>query len=305
MKKIPLGNSALAASNIALGCMRLANKSTDEAVTLLHTALDAGIDFFDHADIYGAGRSEEVFAAAVHQAGIARDRLLIQSKCGIRQGYFDFSRQHIIRSVEGSLKRLNTDYLDTLLLHRPDALVEPDEVAQAFDELETSGKVRHFGVSNQHPLQIALLKTAVRQPLIANQLQLSIMHTPMIDAGLNVNMTNAASIDHDGAVLEYSRLNNMTIQAWSPFQYGFFDGVFLDNPRFPLLNDTLERIAERYDVSTAAIAVAWILRHPASMQVVVGSMNPGRIAAMAAASELRLAREEWYEIYRAAGNTLP
>ncbi|WP_192457083.1 aldo/keto reductase [Musicola keenii] len=305
MKKIPLGNSTLAASNIALGCMRLANKSTDEAVTLLHTALDAGIDFFDHADIYGAGRSEEVFAAAVHLAGIPRDRLLIQSKCGIRQGYFDFSRQHIIRSVEGSLKRLNTDYLDTLLLHRPDTLLEPDEVAQAFDELETSGKVRHFGVSNQHPLQIALLKTAVRQPLIANQLQLSIMHTPMIDAGLNVNMTNAASIDHDGAVLEYSRLNNMTIQAWSPFQYGFFDGVFLDNPRFPLLNATLERIAERYDVSTAAIAVAWILRHPANMQVVVGSMNPGRIAMMAAASELYLEREEWYEIYRAAGNTLP
>ncbi|KHN52843.1 aldo/keto reductase [Dickeya fangzhongdai] len=305
MKSITLGKSTLSVPNIALGCMRLAGKTQQDAVTLLQTALDAGINFFDHADIYGGGRSEEVFAAAVRQAGIARDQLLIQSKCGIRPGFFDFSKAHIIAAVEGSLKRLNTDYLDALLLHRPDTLCEPDEVAAAFDELEASGKVRHFGVSNQHPLQVELLKTAVRQPLLANQLQLSIMHTPMIDAGFNVNMTHAPSLHHDGMVLEYSRLQGMTIQAWSPFQYGFFDGVFVDNDKFPQLNATLSHIAGQHGVSTTALAAAWILRHPASMQVIVGSMDPHRLQDIATASELRISREEWYEIYRAAGNKLP
>lgn len=305
MKRIALGNSALDVPNIALGCMRLAGKSPQEAITLIQCAQDVGMDFFDHADIYGAGRSEEVFANAIAQAGIRRDSLIIQSKCGIRPGYFDFSKQHILASVEGSLKRLNTDYLDILLLHRPDTLCEPDEVAAAFDELHASGKVRHFGVSNQHPLQIELLKTAVRQPLLVNQLQLSIMHTPMIDAGFNVNMTHAPSLHHDGMVLEYSRLKNMTIQAWSPFQYGFFDGVFIDNDHFSTLNIALRNAADEYGVSTTAIAVAWLLRHPASMQVIVGSMNPQRLQDIATASSMRISRETWYDIYRAAGNTLP
>ncbi|NKI73776.1 aldo/keto reductase family oxidoreductase [Dickeya sp. CFBP 2040] len=305
MKRITLGKSTLSVPNIALGCMRLAGKTQQEAVTLLQTALDVGVDFFDHADIYGGGRSEEMFATAVRQAGIARDKLIIQSKCGIRPGFFDFSTAHIIASVEGCLKRLNTDYLDTLLLHRPDTLCEPDEVAAAFDQLEASGKVRHFGVSNQAPLQVELLKTAVRQPLLANQLQFSIMHTPMIDAGLNVNMAHAPSLHHDGMVLEYSRLQGMTIQAWSPFQYGFFDGVFVDNDKFPQLNATLKHIASQHGVSTTALAVAWILRHPANMQVIVGSMDPQRLQDIVTASELRISREEWYEIYRAAGNKLP
>ncbi|WP_023640068.1 aldo/keto reductase [Dickeya zeae] len=305
MKRITLGTSTLSVPNIALGCMRLAGKTQQDAATVLQTALDAGIDFFDHADIYGGGRSEEMFAAAARQAGITRDQVLLQSKCGIRPGFFDFSKAHIIASVEGSLKRLNTDYLDTLLLHRPDTLCEPDEVAAAFDALETSGKVRYFGVSNQHPLQVELLKSAVRQPLLTNQLQLSIMHTPMIDAGFNVNMTHAPSLHHDGMVLEYSRLQKMTIQAWSPFQYGFFDGVFVDNDKFPQLNATLTHIASEHGVSTTALAAAWILRHPASMQVIVGSMDPQRLQDIANASELRISREEWYEIYRAAGNTLP
>ncbi|WJY16826.1 aldo/keto reductase [Pectobacteriaceae bacterium CE90] len=305
MKKIAIGNSTLLTANISLGCMRLASKSVDEAVTILNTARDIGIDLFDHADIYGAGKSEEIFAAAMQKSAIPRDALFIQSKCGIRKGYFDFSKAHIVASVDASLRRLHTDYLDTLLLHRPDTLFEPDEVAAAFDELETTGKVRYFGVSNQHPLQIELLKKSVHQPLIANQLQLSIMHTPMIDAGLNVNMTNPASVNHDGAVLEYSRLHDMTIQAWSPFQYGFFTGVFLDNEKFPQLNATIDRIAEQYGVKNTAVAVAWILRHPANMQVIVGSMDPQRLQDIALASELRLTREEWYEIYRAAGNILP
>lgn len=300
MKRITIGNSALTASEISLGCMRMADLSREDANKVINTALENGIDFFDHADIYGGGKSEEVFADAIDMNATIREKMILQSKCGIRQGFFDFSKEHIIASVEGSLKRLKTDYLDTLLLHRPDTLFEPEEVAAAFTELEKSGKVRHFGVSNQNPGQIELLKKYVDQELIANQLQFSIMHTGMIDTGFNVNMTIDPSLDRDGGILEYSRLNNMTIQAWSPFQYGFFEGVFLDNDKFPELNKTIDKIAADKGVTNSAIAVAWIQRHPASFQTVVGTMNPGRIADIAKASDVTLSREEWYEIYRAA-----
>lgn len=305
MKRITIGNSALTASEISLGCMRMADLSKEDANKVINTALENGIDFFDHADIYGGGKSEEVFADAIDMNATIREKMILQSKCGIRQGFFDFSKEHIISSVEGSLKRLKTDYLDTLLLHRPDTLFEPEEVAAAFTELEKSGKVRHFGVSNQNPGQIELLKKYVDQELIANQLQFSIMHTGMIDTGFNVNMTIDPSLDRDGGILEYSRLNNMTIQAWSPFQYGFFEGVFLDNNKFPELNNTIDKIAADKGVTNSAIAVAWIQRHPASFQTVVGTMNPGRIADIAKASDVTLSREEWYGIYRAAGNQLP
>lgn len=305
MKRITIGNSALTASEISLGCMRMADLSKEDANKVINTALENGIDFFDHADIYGGGKSEEVFADAIDMNATIREKMILQSKCGIRQGFFDFSKEHIISSVEGSLKRLKTDYLDTLLLHRPDTLFEPEEVAAAFTELEKSGKVRHFGVSNQNPGQIELLKKYVDQELIANQLQFSIMHTGMIDTGFNVNMTIDPSLDRDGGILEYSRLNNMTIQAWSPFQYGFFEGVFLDNDKFPELNKTIDKIAADKGVTNSAIAVAWIQRHPASFQTVVGTMNPGRIADIAKASDVTLSCEEWYEIYRAAGNQLP
>ncbi|EIE7091982.1 aldo/keto reductase family oxidoreductase [Listeria monocytogenes] len=305
MKRITIGNSALTASEISLGCMRMADLSKEDANKVINTALENGIDFFDHADIYGGGKSEEVFADAIDMNATIREKMILQSKCGIRQGFFDFSKEHIIASVEGSLKRLKTDYLDTLLLHRPDTLFEPEEVAAAFTELEKSGKVRHFGVSNQNPGQIELLKKYVDQELIANQLQFSIMHTGMIDTGFNVNMTIDPSLDRDGGILEYSRLNNMTIQAWSPFQYGFFEGVFLDNDKFPELNKTIDKIAADKGVTNSAIAVAWIQRHPASFQTVVGTMNPGRIVDIAKASDVTLSREEWYEIYRAAGNQLP
>ncbi|EKZ0267533.1 aldo/keto reductase family oxidoreductase [Listeria monocytogenes] len=305
MKRITIGNSALTASEISLGCMRMADLSKEDANKVINTALENGIDFFDHADIYGGGKSEEVFADAIDMNATIREKMILQSKCGIRQGFFDFSKEHIIASVEGSLKRLKTDYLDTLLLHRPDTLFEPEEVAAAFTELEKSGKVRHFGVSNQNPGQIELLKKYVDQELIANQLQFSIMHTGMIDTGFNVNMTIDPSLDRDGGILEYSRLNNMTIQAWSPFQYGFFEGVFLDNDKFPELNKVIDKIAADKGVTNSAIAVAWIQRHPASFQTVVGTMNPGRIDDIAKASDVTLSREEWYEIYRAAGNQLP
>lgn len=305
VKKISVANGALDVSQISLGCMRLADLSAQEAETHIHSALELGIDFFDHADIYADGKAEEVFGGVLENNPGMRDQMMIQTKCGIRKGYFDFSKEHILQSVEGSLKRLKTDYIDVLLLHRPDTLFEPEEVAEAFEILENKGWVKHFGVSNQNPLQIELLKKNVKQPLLFNQLQLSIMVTGMIDAGFNVNMTNSGSVVHDGGILEYSRLHDMTIQPWSPFQYGFFEGVFLDNDKFPVLNEVINRLAVEKEVSNTAIATAWILRHPANMQPVVGTTNTQRLRDIAKASDITLTRPEWYEIYRAAGNILP
>jgi predicted oxidoreductase len=305
MKKINIGNGSINASEISLGCMRIANMAINEAAKLINTALEEGIDFFDHADIYGGGKSEEVFAEAVDMKPSVREKFIIQTKCGIRKGFFDFSKEHILNSVDGSLKRLKTDYLDTLLLHRPDTLMEPEEVAEAFDILYKSGKVRHFGVSNQNPMQIELLNKYLSKKIIINQLQLSIMNTGMIDAGLNVNMKNDASINRDGSILEYCRLKDITIQAWSPFQYGFFEGVFLDNDKFPELNQKINEIAKDKGVTNTAIAVAWILRHPAKIQTIAGTTNSERLKDICKASAIELTRQEWYEIYRAAGNKLP
>ena len=307
MKSIDLGKSGLVGSSIALGCMRMARLSENDATQVVQVALENGIDFFDHADIYGNGVSEEIFTKALKKAKINRENVVLQTKCGIRPdlGTFDFSKEHIINSVEGSLRRLQTDYIDLLALHRPDTLMEPEEVAEAFEILQRSGKVRHFGVSNQTPMQIELLQKYMDQKLIVNQLQFGIMHTGMIDAGINANMKNIGSVNHDGSILEYSRLKDITIQAWSPYQYGFFEGAFLDNEKFPELNEKINTIAKKHEVTNTAIATAWILRHPAQIQTIIGSMNPMRIEQIVEATKITLSRQEWYEIYRAAGNKLP
>lgn len=305
MRTIKLGTSNLEVPVVAVGCMRINGLESKEAETFVRTAMDAGANFFDHADIYGGGKCEEIFAEAVQMSPSVREKMILQSKCGIRQGQFDFSKEHILSSVDGILKRLNTEYLDVLLLHRPDALVEPEEVAEAFDQLETSGKVRHFGVSNQKPMQIELLKKYVKQPIVANQLQLSITNANMISNGVNVNMLIDESVDRDGSILDYCRLHDITIQPWSPFQYGFFEGVFLDNDKFPELNAEINKVAEAHGVSNTTIAIAWLLRHPANMQPVTGTTNIERIQDCIKASEVKLSREEWYGIYRAAGNKLP
>jgi predicted oxidoreductase len=305
MKQIKIANTDMLASEIALGCMRISDMTDDEIANLIHTAMDEGINFFDHADIYGGGKSEERFSEALDMKPQLREQMILQTKCGIRRGYFDFSKDHILSAVDGSLKRLRTDYVDVLLLHRPDALVEPEEVAEAFTILQTSGKVRHFGVSNQNPMQIELLRKYVQQPILFNQLQFSITNTGMIDAGLNVNMEIDPSINRDGSILDYCRLNQITIQPWSPFQYGFFEGVFLDNEKFPELNQKIDALAADRGVTNSAIAIAWILRHPARMQPIVGTTNPSRVKDICKASDVALTRPEWYEIYRAAGNKLP
>jgi predicted oxidoreductase len=305
MRTMKLGSSTLEVPVVAVGCMRINTLEKNEAERFVQTALEQGANFFDHADIYGGGTCEEIFADAIHMNAEVREKIILQSKCGIRKGMFDFSKEHILHSVDEILKRLNTEYLDTLLLHRPDALVEPEEVAEAFDILEKSGKVRHFGVSNQKPMQIQLLQKYVKQPLVANQLQLSITNANMISNGVNVNMENDSAIDRDGSVLDFCRLNDITIQPWSPFQYGFFEGVFLGNEKFPELNQKIDEIAAKYEVTNTTIAIAWLLRHPAKMQPVIGTMNVDRLNECCRASEIHLTREEWYEIYRAAGNILP
>ena len=305
MRTMKLGNSTLEVPVVAVGCMRINSLGKAEAERFVQTALDEGANFFDHADIYGGGTCEEIFSDALHMNEDIREKVILQSKCGIRKGMFDFSKEHILESVDGSLQRLKTDYLDILLLHRPDALVEPDEVAEAFNILESSGKVRHFGVSNQNPLQIQLLKKSVKQPLLANQLQLSITNATMISSGINVNMENDSAVNRDNSVLDYCRLNDITIQPWSPFQYGFFEGVFLGNDKFPELNQKIDEIAEKHEVGNTTIAIAWLLRHPAHMQPIIGTMNKGRLQDCCKASDVDLTREEWYAIYRAAGNVLP
>ncbi|MEH7074513.1 aldo/keto reductase [Neobacillus drentensis] len=305
MRTIKLGSSSLEVPVIAVGCMRINSLDKPAAEHFVQAAIEEGANFFDHADIYGGGTCEEIFADAIHMNADIREKIILQSKCGIRKGVFDFSKEYIYESVDDILKRLKTDYLDVLLLHRPDALVEPEEVAEAFDLLENSGKVRHFGVSNQNPMQIQLLKKYVKQPLVANQLQLSITNATMISNGINVNMENDSAISRDGSILDYCRLNDITIQPWSPFQYGFFEGVFLGNEKFPELNQEIDEIAARYEVSNTTIAIAWLLRHPAHMQPVIGTMNIDRLKDCCKASDIRLTREEWYRIYRAAGNILP
>ena len=304
MREIQLGNTCLMIPQVALGCMRMSGLSLKEVIKVLEVSLEEGINFFDHADIYGGGESEMIFSKGIKELGVSREEVIIQSKCGIRDGFYDFSKEHIISSVEGSLKRLGVDYLDVLALHRPDALMEPEEIAEAFDLLQNQGKVRHFGVSNQGPMQMALIEESINQKLVVNQLQFGLKHAGMVAYGMNNNMENQAGIYRDGGVLEYSRLKKVTIQAWSPYQYGYFDGVFLGNSEFEDLNNVINEMADKYSVTDTGIATAWINRHPANIQTIIGTMNPSRIKDVASASEITLSREDWYTLYKASGYQL-
>lgn len=317
MQTIKIGQTNWEAANVALGIMRMGTLPVEDCTKALLAAHEAGINFIDSADIYGRdpklgrGSSEIHFGQALKQSGLKRSDFFIQSKGGLYADEtgqitrYDSSKKHLIKSVDGILKRMGIDYLDSFLIHRPDPLMEPDQIAAAFDELQQAGKVRHFGVSNFNPQQIELLQQVCSQHLLIDQLQFSIMHTGMIDFGLHTNMTDPASISHDGGLLEYLRCKHMTIQTWSPFQYGTFAGTFIDNEEFHELNVVLKQLADKYHVSKNAIAVAWILRHPAKMQVLLGTMNPQHILDSAKGSDVTLTAQEWYDVYLAAGNTLP
>ena len=317
MQTVKIGNTNWQTSNIALGIMRMGTLSVPQSVAALQAAHEAGINLIDSADIYGndpelgRGSSEIHFGQALKQSGLSRDDFYIQSKGGLYANAanqitrYDSSKEHLIAAVDGILRRIGIDYLDSFLIHRPDPLMEPEEIAAAFDELQASGKVRHFGVSNFNPQQLELLQSAVSQRLLVDQLQFGLGHTGMVDFGLHTNMTDKGSVDHDGGLLEYCRFHQLTIQTWSPFQYGTFAGTFIGNPQFPELNRELAKLAEKYQVSKNAIAVAWILRHPAHMQVLIGTMTPAHILDSAAGSDVTLTKQEWYDLYLAAGNELP
>lgn len=309
MKTINIADGPQKASAIIQGCMRMPALTKEEAAKVIRAAYDCGINFYDHATCYGhEGEAEVRFAEAFPLTGIRRGDVYIQSKCGIcpERQEFDWTKENILSSVDDSLRRLNTDYLDTLLLHRPDLLFDPEEVAEAFDTLEKAGKVRFFGISNLMPMQIELLKKYVRQPLVINQVQLSLEQSQLIDQALYMNnKTTDLSLSRDGSALDYCRLHDITVQAWSPLQIGMFGGTFIGNPEYPELNRVLGEIAERENVSKAAVAVAWILRHPAKMQAVIGTMNPAHIEDICAACDVNLSHHDWYALYLASGKFLP
>ncbi len=308
MRYITLGQDDKELSEIVLGMMRIEDKSVKEVEELVETALSVGINAFDLADIYGRGRCEELLGLVLKNRPDLREKMWIQSKCGIRIEeftYFDFSKDYIIKSVDGILQRLKIDYLDSLLLHRPDALMESDQVAESFDLLYKQGKVRDFGVSNQNPMMMELLKKDVKQPLAVNQLQLSAAFTPGFESGFHVNMEDSQAAMRDGSIFEYCKLHDVVIQAWSVLQFGYFKGNFVGNEKFQALNQVLDRLAIKYGVTSSTIAISWILRYPAKMQAVVGTTNPKHLREVSQAANFSLTRKEWYEIYLAAGNNLP
>lgn len=308
MRYITLGQDDKELSEIVLGMMRIKDKSVKEVEELVETALSVGINAFDLADIYGRGRCEELLGLVLKNRPDLREKMWIQSKCGIRIEeftYFDFSKDYIIKSVDGILQRLKIDHLDSLLLHRPDALMESDQVAEAFDLLYKQGKVRDFGVSNQNPMMMELLKKDVKQPLAVNQLQLSAAFTPGFESAFHVNMEDSQAAMRDGSIFEYCKLHDVVIQAWSVLQFGYFKGNFVGNEKFQALNQVLDRLAIKYGVTSSTIAISWILRYPAKMQAVVGTTNPKHLREVSRAANFSLTRKEWYEIYIAAGNNLP
>ncbi|MBR4993005.1 MAG: aldo/keto reductase [Lachnospiraceae bacterium] len=308
MKTMNIPNGPQNVSPIILGCMRMPSLSVEQAETMIKTAFELGVNFFDNATCYTNGEAEERFGDAFKQSGIRREDVFIQSKCGLcfERNEFDWTKENILSSVDDSLRRMKLDYMDALLLHRPDLIFEPEQVAEAFDILEKSGKVRYFGVSNVPTLQIELLRKYVKQPLIFNQLQFSIEQSQLIDQALYINnMTTDRSIDRDNGTLDYCRLNNITIQAWSPLQHGFFKGCFVDDPNFPELNKALAEVGDKYGVSKTAIAIAWILRHPAKIQAIAGTMNPDHLRDICDATKVELTHHEWYQLYLASGKNLP
>lgn len=308
MRYIKFGERQKEVSEVVLGLMRISEMTVDQVEDLIESVLAVGINAFDIADCYGHGKCEQILGEVLKRRPDLREKMWIQSKCGIRMEeftYFDFSKEHILEAVDGILERLNVDYIDSLLLHRPDALMEPAEIAEAFDLLKSQGKVIDFGVSNQNPMMMALIQKDVNQPLVANQLQLSAAFTPSFDAGFHVNMKQEAGIVRDSSIFEYCRLHDVVIQAWSVLQFDYFGGVFLGSEKYPELNHVLNRLAEKYHVSPSAVAIAWVLRYPAKMQAVIGTTKKARVAEAAKAAEIQLTRKEWYEIYLAAGNDLP
>ena len=277
----------------------------------LDTAAEVGVNFFDHADIYAFGRAEEVFGRVLNERPSLRDRIVIQSKCGIRQlpgpdskpvPLFDFSFEHIVASVDGILRRLGTEHLDILLLHRPDALMEGEEVARAFANLKQSGKVRYFGVSNQNRYQMEYLQSFLPDPLVVNQIQMSLLHSGFAEQGVSFNQAAPAYPDGLEGVSEYCAIKGVQLQAWAPLARGLYSGATLTGQPDAVVRTSalVKNLAAHHAVSAEAIVLAWLLRHPAGIQPVLGSVEPERLRACAQATTISLSRLEWYGLLAAA-----
>ncbi|MED1203197.1 aldo/keto reductase [Heyndrickxia acidicola] len=325
MKMMPLEKRNITNSRLALGCMGFGGSWDSSPITKQHileaekavdTALASGITMFDHADIYTRGKAEETFGKVLKARPELRGQMVIQSKCGIRfedekaPGRYDFSKEHILHSVDNILKRLSVEYLDILLLHRPDPLMEPEEVAEAFRDVHASGKVRHFGVSNMSKGQMSLLQTYSEQPIIVNQLEMSLNKLDWVDQGIHVNQQVGTDVHFAEGFIEYSMMSDIQIQAWSPLARGIFSGREEPNLTEAELKtkELVEKMAIEKETSREAIVLGWLMRHPAMIQPVIGTTNPERIQKCqdAIRQAEQMTREEWYTLYvTARGNRLP
>lgn len=290
---------------IALGCMRISDMSVEDLSNLITTAIENGITLFDHADIYGRRKSEELFGKVLKDNPNLRKQIKIQSKCGISKGYYDLSKDYIINQVKESVRLLNCDYLDTLLLHRPDALVDYKEVNEAFKYLYDNGLVKSFGVSNMNPYQIQLYKKYVEFDITVNQIQFSLVHSYILNQGMFFNTSDNEAIDHSSGILEYCQLNDIQIQAWSSLMASWEDGTFIDNPKYEKLNQKLQELADEYNVNKNAIAIAWILKHPANIVPIVGTTSIEHLKQICEAQNINISKKQWYDLYLAAGHCLP
>lgn len=324
MKTIPLHRRGIPVSPLVLGCMGLGggwnrNPITAENIKQAHEAIESalsiGINLFDHADIYTYGKAERVFGEVLREQPHLRENMFIQSKCGIRfkensgvPGRYDFSEEHIRRSVDGILERLGVEYIDFLLLHRPDPLMDPEEVAKTIHDLKSSGKVRWFGVSNMSAGQIRLLQSYCEEPFLINQLEMSLAKMGWLETGVLVNHGEAAENIFPEGTLEYCRLENIQLQAWAPLAQGVFSGNSLDKQResIKLTAKLVQEMAEQKQTTPEAIVLSWLMTHPAGIQPVIGTVNPDRIQACADAGKITLTREEWYTLYVSSrGRALP
>lgn len=290
---------------ISLGLMRIEHMSVEQVENLVLNAVNHGVNFFDHANIYGQNKCEELFGAVLRKNPTLRSKIVLQSKCGICRGYYDSSKEHIIKEVEGSIKRLNCDYLDILLIHRPDALCDYQELNEAFEYLYNKGLVKEFGVSNFNIYQMELFAKYVKFPIKYNQLQFSIIHSYLISQGLYVNMSSDEAVDRSSGLLEYCQTKDITIQAWSPLMASWEHGSFIDNKLYPELNNKLEELSKKYNVKKNAIAISWILTHPANIIPIVGTTSINHLLEMIEGINIKLTRKEWYELYLANGHKLP
>lgn len=325
MQVMPIEKRGITTSRLILGCMGLGGEwdqspSTREDILkterVIDAALSTGITMFDHADIYKMGKAEKVFGEILKSRPELRGNMVLQSKCGIRfadgknPGRYDFSKNYILDSVDGILSRLKTEYLDILLLHRPDPLMEPEEVAEAFETLKKSGKVRHFGVSNMSASQIQFLNAYCTEPMIVNQLNMSLKEIDWLEQGVLVNQKEGTRVNFPDGTIEYCRLNNVQIQAWGPLANGNYSGRTIDTPSQSVLatKELVEKMAREKETSTEAIVLGWLMRHPAMIQPVIGTTNPDRIIKCQDAvrqAEI-MTREEWYALYTTSrGNKLP